>query len=343
MMCCGPSIMTGRIAAILGVRDEVELIGASIAHLQRIGVDHVCVVDYGSTDGTLDIVRAAQRTGAVSLSHANPDIVVDYAASSDHDLAIARATGAEWVFPVDPDEFWLPATGSLRTSAIFGDADVVIVGRYNVALTDRGLSMPRVIEPSQYHRLELFTRRVPHFRRFIAEHPDVPFITVAPGRKAVGRLAKVAAILPGGHDLASKAPDALRQVARDVVVAHLPFTTWTRFVRKVADIRDELNRHPALFEGDYAWHWRRWAELDEGGLRLEFQRQVANRARLAEWRDEGILQTAADLLGLPTPAASGLAARLLTSAGALATRAGESMLGAMRPPGGRLPMIHRIR
>src|SRR3712207_3840993 len=95
----------GAIAAILGVKDEVEIIGASIEHLRRIGVDQICVVDYGSTDGTLDIVEAQRRHGDVSLSHVDPDIVVDYDASSAHDLAIARGTGAEWVLVLDADEF----------------------------------------------------------------------------------------------------------------------------------------------------------------------------------------------------------------------------------------------
>ena len=198
--------MTGSITAILGVRDEVELIGASIAHLRRIGVDHICVVDYGSVDGTLDVVKSAQRRGWVSLTQADPDVVVDHAASSAHDLAIARATGAEWMITVDADEFWLPATGSLPSSGLDSSVDVLTVERYNVALADDGLQMPRVLAPSQYHRLQLLTRRPADFQRFVSERPDVPFITLAPGHKAAGRLTKLDAIMPGGHDFSPHGP-----------------------------------------------------------------------------------------------------------------------------------------
>ena len=65
------------IAAVLGVKDEVELVAASIAHLRRIGVEQIIVSDYGSTDGTLDVLEAQCRVGDVSVMH------VDAAATTD--------------------------------------------------------------------------------------------------------------------------------------------------------------------------------------------------------------------------------------------------------------------
>ncbi len=46
-----------RIAANLGVKDEVELIERSVAHLRAIGVDLIIACDLGSTDGTLEILE----------------------------------------------------------------------------------------------------------------------------------------------------------------------------------------------------------------------------------------------------------------------------------------------
>lgn len=287
----------GAIAAIVGVKDEVELIGASIEHLRRIGVDEICVVDYGSTDGTLDVVAAQARRGDVSLSHVDPDLVVDYETSSAHDLAIARRTGAEWVLVLDADEFWLPSTGLLRTCGAMCESDLVVADRYNVVLTPRGLLMPGPISPAQYNEVQLLTRREPHLKQFSDANPDVPFITLVPGCKAMGRLSHAATITPGGHDLAPAAPTSRKQVSADVLVAHVPFSTWPRFARKVANIREELQRHPALFAGDYAWHWRKWAELDESRLHREFERQIASPARLAEWRAAGQVRSAAEVLG----------------------------------------------
>src|SRR5687768_15882601 len=49
---------THTFAAVLGVKDEVELIGACVDRLRRIGVERIRVLDAGSTDGTLDVLAS---------------------------------------------------------------------------------------------------------------------------------------------------------------------------------------------------------------------------------------------------------------------------------------------
>ena len=46
-----------RIAAYLGVKDEVELIERSIEHLRAIGVDYIMACDMSSTDGTAELLE----------------------------------------------------------------------------------------------------------------------------------------------------------------------------------------------------------------------------------------------------------------------------------------------
>ena len=50
-----------RIAAHLGVKDEIEILEDAIAHLRSIGVDHIVAVDGYSTDGTADILAQHQN------------------------------------------------------------------------------------------------------------------------------------------------------------------------------------------------------------------------------------------------------------------------------------------
>jgi hypothetical protein len=45
---------------LLGVKDEVELIAASVTHLRSIGVDLIIAFDEGSTDGTLEILHGLE-------------------------------------------------------------------------------------------------------------------------------------------------------------------------------------------------------------------------------------------------------------------------------------------
>ncbi len=284
-----------RIAAVVGVKDEVELIGASIRHLRQVGVDHIVVADSGSTDGTLEVLEAERRAGDVVVTHVDPTRVFDYDTESAHALALARDSGADWVVFMDADEFLVPATGSLKDCRHLHEADVIVADRFNVVVTPRHLLMPATLTPRHYARLSLFTRQVRNFRQHIERSPEASWVTVRPGPKVMARPSVAAALAPGGHDVDARG--ARRAVATDLIVAHVPFTTRARFERKVANIRRELDLRPAFFAGDYAWHWRRWAEMTApGSLGAEFARQVTDERAVAAFRREGVVRSAAELL-----------------------------------------------
>lgn len=281
------------ISALLGVQDEVELIGLCIDHLRDIGVDWIDVIDTGSTDGTLDIVTAQARLGDVGLTRIRPHEIRDYTDQSRHDLALARVTNADWVLVLDADEFWLPATGSLKTSRLA--ADVVIARRYNVALAETGPLLPRRLSPLEYEDVRLLAREVPCYKSYIESPDHHAFITVMPGDKPLARLSCMTGIMPGGHDVDATF-GSRRVVATDMVVAHVAFSSLSRFKRKVRNIRAEMRRRPALFAGDFAWHWRRWAEMTDEQLEVEFALQVATDDQLVTWAEQGVLRNAAALL-----------------------------------------------
>ena len=289
-------------AAILGVKDEVEIIGDSIAHLRRIGVEEIAVSDFGSTDGTLDVLAAECRMGDVSLRHVDPDLVFDYESSSAHDIAQAQRTRADWLLFLDADEFFIPATGLLRDSRQLADADVLVLDRFNVVTTASHLLMPVDLSPATYGSLRLFTRQVDDFRGFLDQRPDVPFISVRPGPKVLARREAAKAVAPGGHDVVSGGLPARRAAASDLIVAHVPFSTMERFERKVVNIRAEMARHPRLFEGGYAWHWRRWAEMSPAALEREFALQLTEATRLAALIEEGVVRSAEELFASRLPA-----------------------------------------
>ncbi len=56
---------SGRIVALFGVRDEIELVRASIDHLWSIGVELTIAFDGGSTDGTREVLDALQARGGM--------------------------------------------------------------------------------------------------------------------------------------------------------------------------------------------------------------------------------------------------------------------------------------
>jgi len=94
-----------RIVGITLVRDEADIVATTIAYHLALGCDHVLVIDNGSTDGTVPVLRElAASTGRVSWS-------VDAGPYRQSELLTgladaAAGTGADWVVPFDADEFW---------------------------------------------------------------------------------------------------------------------------------------------------------------------------------------------------------------------------------------------
>jgi glycosyltransferase involved in cell wall biosynthesis len=284
-----------KITAHLGVLDEIELVDAAIDHLAAIGVDHVVAFDMGSRDGTLEALerRVDPAFELIRLREDTPWAEL-------HALTVesVRGTGADWVLFLDADEFWLPAGGSLRPLLAAADADVLTVPRYNVVLGPEGPTLP--LRPTQagYADTWLHVREVANFRVHLADNPETPWITGVPMPKVVGRLEFVDSVGMGGHNIGSadgRVPQRAR--ATDIVIAHVPFSTRPRFERRVANIRNFLERSPDYFRGAEGWHWRRLDALArEGRLEEEFLRQVSDPAALAAGRADGSVRSVAELL-----------------------------------------------
>ena len=298
-----------KIVAVVGVMDERDLLPDCVRHLYDIGVDEVVVRDAGSTDGSLDWARAHQGP-RLRLAPVGEDEKTQPAIWHAREREIAEITGADWVLHLDADEFWLPATGRLRDSAQWQDEalDLIQVPRYNVALGQGGLDLPWPPTPAVYERLWLFARPIPEFRQHLETHPLTPWITGVPVPKIAVRPRHLGSLALGCHDAQGRPGQPFaRAVSQDIVTAHLPFSHYPRFARKVANIRALFAAYPERFPPGTAWHWRRWAVLEgEAALQAEFALQQLAAPEWAELQASGALQSARQLLdrqGLNGPGA----------------------------------------
>ena len=233
-----------------------------------------------------------------SVESVDVSTVADYDSWSIREMALARSTGADWVLFLDADEFWIPASGSLRDCRHLLEADVLAVDRFNVGLTSRQQSMPPRTWLERHDDLLLFTIMPAHFRQYVEDHPEVPFITLMPGAKVMARPRAIAGVAPGSHDVLGQSADASVQrfAATDLLIAHVPFSTAARFARKLENIRSELAQNPACYDGDLAWHWKRWAAMtDCDAISREFARQMMDDEELARLRASRVVRSAQEI------------------------------------------------
>ncbi|HEY6472532.1 MAG TPA: glycosyltransferase family 2 protein, partial [Acidimicrobiales bacterium] len=98
-----------KVVGLYVVRNEVDVIETNLRHHLATVLDEAIVLDNGSTDGTLQIVaRLAEELPIQVASEVGPIY------QSDRTTRLARYAvwqGADWVLPIDADEFWVAAAG----------------------------------------------------------------------------------------------------------------------------------------------------------------------------------------------------------------------------------------
>jgi hypothetical protein len=108
----------------------------------------------------------------------------------------------------------------------------------------------------------------------------------------------VSRVAQAGHDAEPiKGIRFRRATPEDLITAHLPFTTKTRFARKVANIKRHIKVYDKAFGERTAWHWRRWIALaDREGIDAEFERSRFSEVELAALHQRGVVRSAAEIL-----------------------------------------------
>jgi len=94
-----------KVFGISMVRNEVDIVRANILHHLSLGLDQLLIIDNGSSDGTeLELQRLGREDPRVRWSRDDgPYLQGQITTELAHE---ARRSGADWVLPIDADEFW---------------------------------------------------------------------------------------------------------------------------------------------------------------------------------------------------------------------------------------------
>lgn len=222
------------IVAVGIVKDEADIIGYTIDHLHREGVDHIVVADNMSTDGTVGI-----------LAQSAVQIVYDrdpawYQARKMNDLIAEHCKPGDWVIPFDADERWTGITGTLRDALSATQADVLNAQVYDY--------LPTPHDPDEPNPFTRICWREPNPETYpVVAFRYTPGVVIEEGNHGVRH--------PG-------------RVEAGLSVRHYQYRSFEQFCRKLRNGRRalEATNLPAYIGA----HWRTWGALDDEALREQW-------------------------------------------------------------------------
>lgn len=295
-----------RIVGFIAVKDDVEVIGPCVENLVRLGFDDVGVVAISPSAEMRDAFEAA--VSPYPNAHA---MVFDELDPQGDFLSLSSKTAVEiltrfrpdWVFACDADEFLVISRDDIHDVADFAAGHSISVDRYNYARR-RGENVTTAIVQSEtiadaplvYER-EYLERggELMEGRRW-SQHKIWPKLFIRPH--------EVARAGPGTHTAIGHDGQTLElETAREMVIVHLPFTTYQRFEAKVTNARNHLNSLSELHRGRaLSWHWKGWVRaLEEDALRETYIREAFAQDEFAALRESGAIRTARELLAQAGP------------------------------------------
>jgi len=271
------------IFGVMLVRNEADIIQANLRHHLSIGIDHILVVDNGSSDGTLQQLERLAETGRVHVS-SRPGVFLQSAMASN----VAREAflrGADWVIPIDADEFWHVPDGTLR-DVLDASGDAGVLEAEVVNFVQR-----RSQDELASDAILTMTRRPPSpiggsgEADRLVESGQIAFVEICYPPKCISRGSIALQIAQGNHSATGTYGPARATAA--IRCLHAPLRA------RAALERQKLDRgRPAEEIEDYlrhTWQLRRWRRLAaEGGID-------------AEWRANSYLADELDVHGVTHP------------------------------------------
>jgi hypothetical protein len=235
-------------------------------------VDRILVAEYGSDDGTLDLLQPFVRAGQVQLV----TLPTHHFASCDPSnaiLAMIRETKmADWVSFLDPDEFLTGPdnTKDLLRQEWLNGVQVIAVPRHN--LTGIG-----PVSADSHYLAHLTLKIVKTDVRLSDPTAPLssPWIFSRQPPKVMINVKSSLTTTIGDHGV-SVGPQPPQSSTFEIL--HSPMRGYEAFLKKIECGQGYYANNPELAPR-VGWHWRRWiALLEKGQLREEYENQFLDRS-----------------------------------------------------------------
>ena len=242
--------------------NSLRIVEAFLDHHRALGFDLVMVMDFGSTDGTLDLLRSASYAGFVEIVPFPGIAGLD---SSNIMLSMAKAKydGSSLCLFCDltSSSCWVSGGRSQpRHGGCFG-AHVEPLQRHRAPFEGNG--QPRQHTPVRLPQHQDRDRRNPaEFEKESGQLTRLILHLHMP--KVLVKLGHTIAIAGGVHNV-ELVEHASPPIELDAAyLLHYPFSTFDALKRKLDLSRLDFAANPTL-PPTYGWHVRRWIRFDDAG------------------------------------------------------------------------------
>ncbi|MCT0223680.1 glycosyltransferase family 2 protein [Synechococcus sp. CS-1328] len=226
--------------ALLKVKNEWPLAAVAIVHALLHHADELIVLDHGSSDGTpaglarLKTTELGPRLHLYTLS----DAAFQEEAFTNVLVEIAQSFTADWIYPLDADEF-LHAPAGLR--ALLGAIPSTIHSLHYTV--ENWLVPPDFDEADLSHYGRIHSRSLPDQPTGVCDSRSVDGILQGQlnyfcfpfGSKVLLRPGRGLWLTAGAHEVLPRRPQAMLRLHRDHLrCQHIPFTGLAKLRRKSA-------------------------------------------------------------------------------------------------------------
>ena len=237
------------------LRNEADIIETNLRHHFVSVIDEAIVIDNGSTDGTIELVSELAEDLPIRLAS---EVGPMY--QSDRVTRMARFAvmqGADWVLPIDADEFWVCAGGSFRAvledtpagvGALFVELVTFVQSRDVLAARPGCLASMTMRPEHQVGPMEELPRLV--------RDEEVGWVEIMYTPKCVHRARPGITVPKGNHR--TGVPDGR---ASDMLTClHAPMRAFSTLAVKLDHGRREAEANGPL-EVEASWHVKRWWQM----------------------------------------------------------------------------------
>jgi glycosyl transferase family 2 len=241
-----------KLTAVMVVRNEADLLDLNLRYHAAQGVSDFRIVDNGSSDATAARLRALAKELKLSwtIDHSGyhqADIVTELAAE-------AFRAGADWILPVDADEFWSAGASTLAQALATCTAEAIearVVNFIQDRHTTRRGAAALLTMSSRARALHPYDGC-----RALIEARQLAFVEMEYPNKWLPRATAGLRIRAGAHGAAATSADVAAPAR--IVCLHAPIRS-----RQVLEARAEHGRRliEAGYPPEHGWHNQRWQRL----------------------------------------------------------------------------------